>query len=156
MTGVAIFAITGCSGSSEDEMSRDAQVYVATIRDVVARQPPPTDLEALPVVYVVAVGETPIAATVQAEVAGQLVEETDVRFADERAEAVLQDEEGAPVRDEGVMVAVGQLPRDVEPVDLEIEVYRSEEDWSKTILTLAERSSEWTVTSSSAVPSEGG
>ena len=47
-------------------VSRDAQVYVATIRDVLADQPPPDDPDVLPVVYVVGVGETTIPADVQA------------------------------------------------------------------------------------------
>ena len=90
-------------------MSRDAQVYVVTIRDVVAEEPPPADPDVLPVVYVIGVGEDDIAADIQADVAAELKDEVDVRFADARAEAVLADEDEVPVRDHGVLVAVGAL-----------------------------------------------
>lgn len=144
----------GCGGSGDDEMSRDAQVYVATIRDVLDGQPPPEDPEVLPVVYVVAVGEKAIPADVQAEVAAELDEQTEIRFADQREEAVLRDEEHLPVRDHGVLVAFGAVPAERDPVDLEVEIYRSEEDWSKVVLTVSSRSSQWTVTSSSVLPND--
>lgn len=133
-------------------MSRDAQVYLATIRDVLDDQPPPEDPEILPVVYVVAVGEKAIPADVQAEVAAALDEEADIRFADQREEAVLEDEDHLPVRDEGVLVAFGAVAAEREPVDVEVEIYRSEEDWSKVVLTVGRQSSQWIVTSSSVVP----
>ena len=88
----------------------------------------------------------------QAEVVGELDEDADVRFADASAEAVLEDEDDAPVRDDGVLVAVGELPPEGDPVDVEVEVYRSEVDWSKRVLTIGRRSSQWTVTSSSVLP----
>lgn len=143
---------TGCGGSGDDEVSRDAQVYLATIRTVLGDQPPPADPEVLPVVYVVAVGETAIPADVQAEVAMEIDEEADIRFADQRDEAVLEDEDDLPVRDKGVLVAFGAVPAEREPVAVEVEVYRSDDDWSKVVLTVSRRSSQWTVTSSSLVP----
>ena len=144
----------GCDGSGGEAVSRDAQVYVATIRDVLADQPPAEDPDVLPVVYVVGVGEKAIPADVQAEVAVELDDDAEIRFADQRSEAVLEDEDDAPVRDQGVLVAVGELPGEVEPVVLTVEVYRSEADWSKVVLTIARGSSQWTVTSSSVVPTD--
>jgi hypothetical protein len=149
-TGVA-----GCDGSEREAMSRDAQVYVVTIRDVVAEEPPPPDPDVLPVVYVIGVGEEDIAADIQADVAAELKDEVDVRFADARAEAVLADDEEVPVRDHGVLVAVGALAPesdDADAVDVEVEVYRSEVDWSKLVVTIGRQSSQWTVTSTSVVP----
>jgi hypothetical protein len=152
IVGAALGA--GCNGSSGDSVSRAAQVYVATIRDVLADEPPAEDPDVLPVVYVVGVGERTIPADVQAEVAAELDDDADIRFADERAEAILEDEDEAPVRDDGVLIAVGELADDVSPVDIVVEVYRSEDDWSKVVLTVARRPSHWTVTSSSVVPVE--
>ena len=91
--------------------SREAQVYAATIREVVRHQPPPPDDPDALVVYVVAVGETTIAADVQAESPRELHDEVDVQFADERDEAVDEDVEDAPVLDDGVLIAVGELTR---------------------------------------------
>jgi hypothetical protein len=145
-------ALAGCDGSSDNETSRDAQVYVATIRDVLSEQPPPERPDALPVVYVVGVGERRIAASVQAEVAADLVDDAVIRFADKRDEAVLKDEDHMPVRDDGVLVVVGEVAPAVNPVKLAIEVYRSDDDWSKRVLTIGNASSQWTVTSESTVP----
>ena len=147
--------LAGCDGSARDEMSRDAQVYVVTIRDVVAEEPPPADPDVLPVVYVIGVGEEDIAADIQADVAAELKDEVDVRFADARAEAVLADDDDVPVRDHGVLMAIGALApeSDEDVVDVEVEIYRSEADWSRVVLTVGRRSSsQWTVTSTSVVP----
>ena len=149
--------LAGCDGSARDEMSRDAQVYVVTIREVVAEEPPPADPDVLPVVYVIGVGEEDIAADIQADVAAELKDEVDVRFADARAEAVLADDDEVPVRDHGVLVAIGALApeSDEDAVDVEVEIYRSEADWSRVVVTVGRRSSsQWTVTSTSVVPTD--
>lgn len=146
--------LVGCDTSAgTNDATQDAQVYVATIRDVLREQPEPDPPDALPVVYVVGVGEQKIAARVQAQVASELDEVAEIRFADQRSEAVLQDEEEEPVRNKGVLVAVGPIDSDDERVDVEVEVYRSTADSSKRVLTLGMRSSQWTVTSESVVPS---
>jgi hypothetical protein len=147
-------ASAGCDGTKEHESSRDAQVYVATIRDVLATQPPRDPAEKLPVVYVVGVGEEKIAASVQADVAQELDEDAEIRFADKREEALLEDQEDAPVRDEGVLLAIGAVAPDANPVDVRVEIYRSEVDSSKVVLTIGKTSSQWTVTSESVVPPE--
>ena len=59
--------------------------------------------------YVVPLGESDIDATVQADVASELHDVADVRFADERSEALDEDEPGMPVRDDGVLVAIGDV-----------------------------------------------
>lgn len=143
----------GCDGPTRDELSRNAQIYVATVREVLSEQPPPTDPDVLPVVYVVAVGEQEIPAGVQAEVAVALKDDVEVRFADERSEALLDDQDEAPVRDHGVLIAMGAFtPAEGEPVAVGVEIYRSVEDSSKMVLTVGQRSSQWTVTSSSVLP----
>jgi hypothetical protein len=148
-------AAGGCDGSGDDGASRDAQMYVATIRVVLAEQPPPPQPDVLPVVYVVGVGETKIPADVQADVAVDLDDDADIRFADKRAEAIIEDEAHAPVRDDGVLLAVGDLPADARPMLLEVEVYRSDQDSSKVVFTIGRRSSQWTVTSSSVLSETG-
>jgi hypothetical protein len=147
-------AVAGCDGTKTDESSRVAQVYVATIRDVLAAEPPRDPAAKLPVVYVVGVGEEKIAATVQADVAQALDEDAEIRFADKREEALLEDQEDVPVRDEGVLLAIDAVPPDDDPVDVHVEIYRSEVDSSKVVLTVGMRSSQWTVTSESVVSTE--
>ena len=85
MLVLSVLAVAGAACNGQSDEPREAQVYAATIREVVRHQPPPPDdPDALPVVYVVAVGETTIAADVQAEVTPELRDEVDVQFADER------------------------------------------------------------------------
>ncbi len=147
-------AVAGCDGTKKEESSRDAQVYVATIRDVLAAEPPRDPAAPLPVVFVVGVGEEKIAAGVQADVTKALDEDAEIRFADKREEALLEDQDDVPVRDNGVLVAVGAVPPDVDPVAVHVEIYRSELDSSKVVLTIGTQSSQWTVTSESVLASE--
>jgi hypothetical protein len=147
-------AVAGCDGTKMDESSRDAQVYVATIRDVLAAEPPRDPAAPLPVVFVVGVGEEKIAAGVQADVTKALDEDAEIRFADRREEALLEDQDDVPVRDNGVLVAVGAVPPDVDPVAVHVEIYRSELDSSKVVLTIGTQSSQWTVTAESVLAPE--
>jgi hypothetical protein len=155
LAGAVVAALASCDGPADDEMSREAQIYLAAVSEVIAEQVPTSTDDELPVVYVVPVGESEIDATVQAEVAGELHDLADVRFADERSEAVEEDEDDMPVRDDGTLVAIGEVPPEGEPIDVEIEVYRSAEDSSHFVFTFAPRSSQWVVTSTSVLPLDG-
>jgi hypothetical protein len=145
--------LVGCGGPSKDEASRDAQVYVAAVRAVLQEQPMSDPEDELPVVYVVGAGDEKIAAKVQAEVAAALDDDAKIRFADRRSDALLEDEDDQPVRDRGVLMAIGPIAPDKDPVNVEVEVYRSAADSSMRVLTVGMRSSQWTVTSESVVPS---
>jgi len=149
---VTAVAMAGCGSSSDAEDSRPAEVYVATIERVLADEKPSTGDDALAVVYVVPLGENEIDATVQADVASELHDVADVRFADERSEALDEDEHGKPVLDDAVLVAIGDVAERGNPVEVEVEVYRSEADSSSRLFTVSRRSSVWTVTSTSVVP----
>ncbi len=163
MWGLAVATVAivgagaGCDSSDDTEVSRDGHVYIATIREVLTEQPPPPEPDELPVVFVVGIGEEDIAADVQAEVLRALDDDAVVRFADERAEAVAENEPDVPVIDAGVLLVVGEIAGDDDAteVDVEIEMYRTAQDWSKRVLTIASGPSQWTVTSSSELPGEG-
>lgn len=143
-----------CNGTTEGGMSRRAQIYLAVVDAVLDNEfPAPPDDELL-VVYVIRVGETTIDAAVQADVADGLHDRADVRFADERSEAIVEDDEEMPVRDDGVLVAVGDVAEEGEPVDVDVEIYRSVNDSSRFRFTLAPWSSVWTVASSATVLDE--
>lgn len=133
-------------------------VLVTAIRHVADLRPP--DDDKLPVVYVVAVGENGIGAGLQADVASALLDDIDVRFADERSEAVDDSEEGAPVIDGGVLMLVGDVPDQAEPVSIAVEVYYDEADRTRQVFTLETEpaggtappdSSVWRVTATSLV-----
>ena len=134
-----VVALGGVVGGAATDRARTAchatpRCTSPTIRDVLADQPPPAEPDVLPVVFVVGVGETKIPADVQAEVAVELDDDAEIRFADKREEAMLEDEEHAPVRDHGLLIAVGELPGgDDERSDtaiIDVEVYRSDQDSS--------------------------
>ena len=143
--------LAGCGASSDAEDSRPSDVYVATIERVLADESPSNGTDELPVVYVVPLGENEIDATVQAEVASELREVADVRFADQRSEALDEDEPGQPVRDDGLLIAIGDVAERGAPVEVEVEIYRSEGDSSSRVFTVSRRGSRWTVTSTSVV-----
>ena len=67
---------------------------------------------------------------------------------------MLEGEEHVPVRDDGVLIAVGELPPDADPVHMDVEVYRSDQDSSKVVLTISRGSSQWAVTASSVLPAD--
>jgi len=152
LAGASLTILAACGDSSEPELSREAQIFVATIQEVLAEQNPAAGTDELPVVYVEPLGDEDIGATVQADTARELRETADVRFADERSEALDEDEPGMPVRDDGILVAIGDIPEEGDPVDVEVETYRSEDDRSTAVFSFALRSSAWTVTSTSVVP----
>lgn len=156
VAAVAATVGAGCDGSPEREPSRPAQVYIAALRNVVDELPRLEDPEARPVVYVVSGGEKAIAADVQARVANVLDESIDVRFADAREEAFVDDAEWSPVRDEGRLVVLGPVEGEAGPVELQIEVYRSEADWSRRLVTFEQSGDEWSATDSSLVEEQVG
>jgi len=142
--------IVACDRSDGDVGSRQVDILVLAIRDVVTTSTAAAS-EGLPVVYVVGSGEHEFAAAVQADVAAELQDEIEVRFADERDEAVQTDTPDQPVADSGVLLLVDDIPEDGDEIDVPVEIYRSEVDDSAVVYTFAERTSSWVVTATSLV-----
>ena len=72
-------------------------------------------------------------------------DEATLRFTDAQVDALDEDVEGRPVKDEGVLVIVGVVA-DGSPVDVEIEVYRNEGDVRSYVLELTGDDDRWQVT----------
>lgn len=108
----------------------------------------PDRADALPVIYVVSVGEEPFSAQVQASVASSVTDTVDVRFADVRDESLDKERPGQPVKDGGVLVLIGKIVADEAPMTIDVEVYRSTTQFSRRTVTFGRRGDEW---SSSAV-----
>src|SRR3990170_2817687 len=155
IASLVLLAITMSSCSDDDADANGvhaADVLSAAIRDVVAGQPIPTDSqEYKPVVFVVGVGENGIEAGVQAEVATELRDDIDVRFADAREEPIDSGVEDEPVRDDGVLLLVSDVPESGNPVEMSVEIYRSLSDWTKAIFTITVDNDSWSVTATSLV-----
>jgi hypothetical protein len=142
--------LTACTTSSPIEgTARNAAVVEQVIRSIVEDEP--TEPDVMPVVYVVG-GETSISIDVQASVAASLVNEMDIRFADERAEAIDESLEQAPVRDAGVLLVIGKVPNEGRRIDVLAERYRAVDDVDNVVVSLRWREPEWSVTSTTVLP----
>jgi hypothetical protein len=146
-------AMSSCGDDDADANGvHAADVLSAAIRDVVAGHTVPADSEDhRPVVFVVGVGEDGIDAAVQAEVATELRDDIDVRFADAREEPIDSGLEDEPVRDDGVLLLVSDVPESGNPVEMSVEIYRSLSEWTRAIFTITVAAEHWSVTATSLV-----
>ena len=145
--------VVGGTACDRDEQtaSAAAQVLVTIVREAAEDTPPRPDPDQLPVVYVVSTAEDGIQPRVQAAVANTLNGEVAVRFADARREALDEERAGSPVRDHGCLVDVGHISESADAVEVEVEFYRSETQFSRRVVTFVESSGAWSVTSSSVL-----
>lgn len=113
--------------------------------------PDPEHPDAVPIVYVVSGSEEPFSAPVQARVASNVNDEVDVRFADDRDEAVDAEQPGAPVRDRGILLIIGKVTAEESPMTVDVEVYRSTTQFSRRVVTFSRRGDAWTASEHSVV-----
>lgn len=139
----AAIALVACSESDPVEVgtTRDALVVEQVIRELAGDPPEP---EALPVVFVVG-ADGNIGIEVQAGVAGALVDDIEVRFADERIEAIDEGPEERPVRDDGVLLVVQDIPPEGETIDVQVDRYEFFEDGQRMVVTLEFVEPDWRV-----------
>jgi hypothetical protein len=135
----AVVGICGCgsdSGSS-NRLVEPASALAAIVTWALAEPgaspsvtaPDTAPTEDQPVVYLTAQSGETIDAGIQASVVESLHDEATVRFADERTEAVDDESDDEPVRDNGVMLIVGELPDGERVADVDVEWYRSSTDF---------------------------
>jgi len=98
--------------------------YVAETEPVVDDAGDPV----LPVIYMASESGETIAVGVQAAVAERTADDAVVRFADDRSEAVDDDLDGSPVKDDGVLMLVGEMPEPAPSVTFPVTLYRSADD----------------------------
>jgi hypothetical protein len=147
----AVLVGSACSESSADgESSRDAAVVEAVIRTLVAEMPVEPDVK--PVVYVVGLDGGGFSIDVQAAVAAALVDDVELRFADDREEAILDDVEQLPVRDDGTLIVIGAVPPEGNEVEVVVERYVDEEDHTEMVFSLRRRTEDWAVQSTVVAP----
>lgn len=106
--------VTGCvDGGGDDDTARDAAIYRSVIVDVVDGSEVELDEgEELPVLFIEAFGADEIPLPVQVDVVAGLVEEYEVRFIDQRDEAVEIDLPGSPVRPGSLFIGLGDIDVD--------------------------------------------
>ena len=86
--------------------------------------------------FVATRSEEPIDIDVQVEVVGALDPRIFVRFIDDRTEAVAEDSDNQPVRDEGILVGLGAVPQASDSVKVYADRYRNSDDveaWNVTV-----------------------
>jgi hypothetical protein len=88
-----------------------------------------------------------VPAEVQVEVVKALLDEADIRFLDNRDEAIHADEPGEPVKDDGLLLAMSPVPEDGRRVELDVERYRSTDDAAEYVVVLRGGDPSWTVVS---------
>ncbi len=130
---LAAFAVTACD--SNDTVATDVVGSADAITAVVAwqasEQEPVFDDkgdEKLPVMFVVAVDGAAIDVGVQADVAAATVEWATVRFADDVADTFDPGLDGEPVRDDGVMLLIGPMPKPARSIELDLVRYYAVDD----------------------------
>ena len=105
-----------------------ADTLTAVVRSQVDETEPVLDEggePVLPVMYVVSEAGGTIDVGVQAAVVEQTVDDAVVRFADERAEAIDDELEDEPVKDDGVLLIVAELPDAAPSVTVAVVRYRN-------------------------------
>jgi hypothetical protein len=131
---------------------REAAILEAVVREV-GLGDPPAEGEPLPVVYVVGADDVTFDIGVQAGVAQAFTDLAELRFADSRTEVVDEADESLPVRDGGVLLAVGPIPAEGRrSADVPVERYQSLEDHVDLVVSVTWRDLTWTVASTIVVP----
>ncbi len=141
---VAAIAAAGCSDGSETTPKADevvaADAFIAVVGWEVDEYEPVVDENGdieLPVVYVAPAGGSTIDVGIQAAVVEATVDIAIVRFADDAAEALDTDVEGEPVKDDGVLLIVGDMPEPSRTIELQVVRYRTIEDDSTLTVEIA-------------------
>lgn len=136
--------LAACDQSSDDPTEgdgREAAVYELILDWVLAGEPAAADDE--PTVFVASRHEQPIDVEVQALIVEAMDERAEVRFVDERAEAVVDGEDGLPVHDGGVLVGLGAVPPDGDRVEVYVDRYRRADDVVAWDVTVQRRGESW-------------
>lgn len=142
LTGLLI----GCVNSTEvDTTARDAAIYRSVIADVADRSGvEPDSSEDLPVLFIEAFDVDGIPLEVQVEVVTTLSDQYEIRFIDERDEAVATDLAEQPVRPNSILIGLGPIVLNG-TAGVRSELYLSTDDVSAFRYTLTDGGGGWPV-----------
>lgn len=127
-------------------------MYEAVLTELVlADQPPTTEGEPLPIVFVNGADGETVPVDVQALVVKPLKDDIDLRFVDVRDDAILLEEIDEPVKDEGVLITLAAPPETGSTVQFEVDVYRSANEEQQYLVTLAGAGTRWSVRSAEPI-----
>jgi hypothetical protein len=156
VVGAGLAALAGC-GADDDDATDDARaalVVEAIVRDYAAEIE--VEPDAVPVVFVAEAGEAELGIGVQAATVEAVHDDVDVRFVDDRAEAIDGDADGAPLRVPGVLLGLGEIDDAAAMVDVDVERYVDESDRSDDVVVVEVGDGTASVMSRSSASSAGG
>ncbi len=138
LAGVGLVA---CSDDPDPSRVDAATALVALVEWQVDEWTPPADADddLLPVIYLVSADGDMIDVAVQASVTKDTANDATVRFADAAHDAFDLTEDGAPVHDDGVMLAVGVIPEPARRMTLEVDRYEAKDDVELLLVNLEAR-----------------
>ena len=119
--------VVSCGSDPDEAVNPVAETYILVIDWVLAEPQFALEVEPdeLPVVFVESLGPADIELVVQVAVVGHFIDTADIHFIDSRIEA-LEEIEGAPVRDSGLLLGLGGVAVDGS-ADVRGEIYRTPE-----------------------------
>lgn len=150
---IGALALAACKQAGTSDGNRRQLILQAAIQEVVGSDPP-AEGDPLPIVYVVPVGEQSLAATVQAEVVEGLSQIADVRFADSRDEAIASDTEQLTVKNDGVLLLVGDIAESGNRIELPVEIYVADNDRTTAVFSVRKAGGSWSVSSTSVLENQ--
>lgn len=148
---LALVMLTGaCTdgvAQSDDTVQHQIDIYSATIREVAVVDRPDLNEDSVdPVIFVSPLTDTTtISLDVQLGVVLALENWATIRFIDEFEEAILVNEPDSPVRDNGVLIGLGQIDLGPSEARLVADRYEQANDLLTFDLLLQRRSGEWSV-----------
>jgi hypothetical protein len=147
---VALVAVSGCGGDEDGAGPVGAAGYAAVIDDFL----PPVPLDgSRPLVFVARLGEDPFALEDQVVMIAAVEESYDLRFVDDIAAAVDDEDPDAPTRDDGLLLGMGTISTAV-PHVVRVEVYRAAGLVDAYKVTLTVRDDVWRVDTSEPIDPE--
>jgi hypothetical protein len=133
----------------QDPTQRLVDIYSVTVTEIADDAPTVAaeegDEDEKRNVYLRARDETEISAEVQVGIVNDLDEWANVRFIDDLEEAVDLEADGAPVRDDGILIGLGQVGEGEVSAMLTADRYVSDGDIVVYEVAVQRRGGEWTV-----------
>lgn len=146
----SVFALAGvligCASDTEvDDTARNAAIYGSVIADVVDRSGVALESsDDLPVLFIEAFEADGISLEVQVEVVTSFIEQYEIRFIDDRDEALEDDLADLPVRSNSVLIGLGPIVLDG-TADVRSERYLTTQAVSAYRYTLSGRDDSWSI-----------
>lgn len=157
LTAALVVSACGSDTGSDDPLTEAADIHRVVIGDLVDRSGVVFDssVEEPPVLFVEAFGAEEIPLEVQVDIVAGWQETYDVRFIDDRMEALDDASDDRPVKERSLLLGVGPITRNG-TAELRGEYYRSEDLVGAYRYTLTKTADGWRVsTDPEAIEPEG-